>query len=87
MTLFWAQQYFEPKYGPVYSLETVSEEHFAWLEDWLSTAVLVGFSIVGYLVGPALQAAGSEGLSGGRPPEDTNSAAMRSPEPSPRAKI
>jgi hypothetical protein len=53
MTLFWARQYYEPLFAPAFSVDAITAEHFAWLEDWLSSATLCGFVCVGYVEGSA----------------------------------
>ena len=68
MTLFWAKQYYEPKFGPVYSLDSVTSMHFAWLEDWLSTATLSAFVCKGYIKEGPSDPAVVKGKGGGRGP-------------------
>ena len=51
ITMFTATQFHEPRYCEhgVKSMEDVSEEHLAWLEDFMSTGILGCFQHVGYL--------------------------------------
>jgi hypothetical protein len=54
--MFCAVQYYEPRYAEngvsVSSVEEMSQEHLAWLEDWCASFILRGFERVGFLETP-----------------------------------
>jgi hypothetical protein len=56
ITMFCAVQYYEPRYAENgvsgSSVEEMSQEHLAWLEDWCASFILRGFERVGFLETP-----------------------------------